>query len=282
AVGGVADEIGVDRHIAAGIDRGVGVDVRLRVPSDVGNLDRPANANGTGRQAADEAGVADLALGPDVDVAPRVDADARTDERHRALRHGRAIDRAGDRVATDGAVDPALVRADGAADVLRVAGGPVVIRVGQRADHQRGPAGLAFGARARVGDSTVRHALDRAVAGVAVGVARAIGHADRPDRHRPDQPDDPHCGAQGVSLHAVVRQGVDVDVLLGVDVGAVADVGLRRVLQQAAVDAAGDAGDAPAQPAGEREVGGLIDRRDVDGLRRAGAGRVGVDVGVVS
>ena len=51
------------------------------------------------------------------------------------------------------------------------------------------------------------------------------------------------------------------------DVGAVADVGLGRVVQEADVDAAGDAGDASAQPAREREVGGLVDRRDVDGLR---------------
>ena len=75
--------------------------------------------------------------------------------------------------------------------------------------------------------------------------------ADRPDRYRPFQGhggcSDPH----GVGLHDVICEREDVDVLIGVDVGAVADIGRRRVIHETDIDAAGQCrktggGDRPA------------------------------------
>ena len=145
----VAVELGVDRDCTAGAHRRVRVDIGLDAALDTGDIDRAADPDGPARQAAGEAGVADLALGPDVHVAPRIDADARADEGDGALRHDRAVDRIIGRARGDRAVDPALGGVDVVGDELRVARRPVVLRAGQRSDQRRGTARLAVGVRGR-------------------------------------------------------------------------------------------------------------------------------------
>src|SRR5262249_53771077 len=79
--------------------------------------------------------------------------------------------------------------------------------------------------------------------------------------------------------HLLDRQGVDIHVLGGVDIGAPTDVRGGVVTHAADVNAASDSAGPRGDAAGDRLDARVVGRRDVDALEGVDAGSIAVDVG---
>ena len=113
----------------------------------------------------------------------------------------------------------------------------------------------------------IRRAPRSAVGATGCLVVRRDGlGADRPHRDRAGDADEAGAEPDGERLDLLVRERVDIDVAVGIDRRAGAEVGLGGLVDDADVDAAADADDATGGTTGDRQRLHEVDRGHVDAL----------------